>query len=60
MSSGIGEYTPGERVRYDDDGGVVLERVVSGRIGSDDYRVRFDYGGVRRVWGSDLVPEVAE
>jgi hypothetical protein len=50
-------YRVGERVRYDEDPGVVLARHVSERERSDDYWVRWDSGPTTRVWGSDLCRE---
>jgi hypothetical protein len=49
------DYTPGDRVYYDDDLAEVLERIPSTRTGSDDYLIRYTNGAERLVWGSDLV-----
>jgi hypothetical protein len=48
------EFQVGARVRYDDAGGEVLERIPSGRVVSDDYSVLWDNGTVSTVWGTDL------
>lgn len=49
------DFMPGDRVRYDDSVGGVIERIASTRPGSDDYLVQWDAGPVSKVWGSDLV-----
>lgn len=55
----MNEFKPGDQVYYDDDPATVLERIPSGRTGSDDYRVRGTNGTESVVWGSDLVPGCA-
>lgn len=52
-------FSVGDRVRWDDDAGRVLEMLESGREVSDDYLVQWDVGGSDLVWGSDLVHEEA-
>lgn len=55
--SAMHDFVAGDRVRYDDTPGEVVERIPSEREVSDDYDVRWPNGRVSRVWGSDLLHE---
>lgn len=52
-------FSVGDRIKYDDDAGEVLDMQTSGRVASDDYLVLWDNGITSVVWGSDLVHEEA-
>lgn len=52
---GPNDFAIGESVAYDENEGVVRERLASHREGSSDYTVEWADGAITIEWGSDLV-----
>jgi hypothetical protein len=50
-------HTEGDRVRYDDDHGMVIKCIDRTSVGPKLCVVKWDSGKTGTVWASDLIPE---